>query len=555
MKNYVKNKFYGRIRNLFSIGEKHYIIKKQIKNKKLRGMNVKRRLFITAFLSTALLLGACSNKTIEKENQAKTNQQKVVKTEEVILPVEKQALEKIKEELKTEIKAFDEKSLVEFYIKKMNEGKTEEVIALFKEGTFADLKKIEEAMTHFDGMNYENIELIENKKEQNENEKKFLLHGTVLSTNEKWNTGDSRQIITLIKEEIWKIKELKEVTEEEFVAKEKVPVLAKAIYLSGPSMGVQSRFDNLIRMTKETEINAAVIDVKEDKGFITFDTDIAIYDELGTDNVKFITDIEEKMKVLKENNVYTIARIVTFKDPHLATVKPEWAMKDKNGNLYYDRGVPWVDPYKEEVWEYVIQSAKLAAKLGFDEIQFDYVRFPDNAPKYDKIVTFDNPEGKTKAENIRDFLLYAKKELAPYGVFIAADIFGIATSDPTDSGIGHHWETLTQVLDYTSPMIYPSHYAPYTFGIPVPDANPYGTIKGALEAALKREEAMRVENPDVHVAKIRPWLQDFTASWVPGYIKYGPQQVKDQIRAAKELGIDEYLIWDPANTYNDSAFK
>jgi len=342
-------------------------------------------------------------------------------------------------------------------------------------------------------------------------------------------------------------------TKSESLQRQKKPVLAKGLYLTSTAVKSDPKFRHYVQLLNETELNALVIDVKEDNGHITYDSSIPLVNQIGADSKQLVKDLQDRVKTLHDNNIYTIARVVTFKDPFLAKKKPEWAMKRRDGRLYYDEGIPWVDPYKEEVWNYVVNVAKEAARIGFDEIQFDYVRFPSNAKQYDKIVAFDNPKGKTKAENIRDFLAYAKKELEPYNVFVSADVFAIATSDRTDSGIGHHWETLTQVVDYMSPMIYPSHYANNAFGIPVPDANPYLTVRKSLQAALEREKVLKQNGKKV--AKIRPWFQDFTATWVKGHIHYGPNEVQAQIKAAKELGINEYLIWSPSDRYSEEAWR
>lgn len=194
--------------------------------------------------------------------------------------------------------------------------------------------------------------------------------------------------------------------------------------------------------------------------------------------------------------------------------------------------------------------AKETALRGFDEIQFDYIRFPDNARRYNPITVFPGREGKDKDEGIEDFLVFATKELDPYGVHVAADVFGQATIswDDTPEDIGQTWRKMSNNIEYMCPMIYPSHYGPGVYGYNVPDQHPYGVVRKALEQAIERNSAQ--ENPAI----IRPWIQGFNAPWVPGYINYGPVEIAEQIRAGYELGIEEYIIWDPVNTYDPMIF-
>ncbi|MGG1574313.1 putative glycoside hydrolase [Fictibacillus sp. NRS-1165] len=330
-------------------------------------------------------------------------------------------------------------------------------------------------------------------------------------------------------------------------------VTVKGVYMSGSSAGNHTKFNEMVNLVDDTELNSIVMDVKDDEGKITYDSSVPEVNHYGSDHHPKVSDISQRMKVLKGKDIYSIARIVTFKDPYMANKKKEFAMKKKDGSLYYNDGIPWVDPYKEEYWKYVTAVAKDAAKQGFDEIQFDYVRFPDNGEQVDREVKFANPNKKSKAQNIHDFLLYAKKELKPYGVKVSADVFGVSTSQKDDSGIGQQWESVTPAVDVISPMTYPSHYGPGVYGIRVPDAKPYELIKKALTPAINRDKVLQEQKKPV--AEIRPWYQDFTATWVDGHIKYGPQQIKDQIRAGQELGVDEYMLWNPQNKYTEEAFK
>ncbi|WP_255298610.1 putative glycoside hydrolase [Brevibacillus dissolubilis] len=337
------------------------------------------------------------------------------------------------------------------------------------------------------------------------------------------------------------------------LSKEKIPVKAKGIYLTGWSAG-NSNFRKLLNLVNSTELNAMVIDMKEDEGRITYKTSVPLAKRIQADGVTFVADMDQLVQTLNENNVYTIARIVCFKDPYLAGKKPEWAMQRKTGGVWRDRkGVMWIDPYRKEVWDYNIAMAKEAAKKGFKEIQFDYVRFPEGGKRVDAEVAFYQQNGKPKQQVIADFLAYARKELEPYNVYVSADIFGLVSSVTDDMGIGQKWELVTPEIDYVSPMMYPSHYANGTYGLAVPDAKPYETILNGLKDAQKKDQLVLAAGRQPAV--IRPWYQDFTATWVRGHINYGPREVLEQIRAGKELGVEEYLIWDAGNSYSEGAWR
>jgi len=328
------------------------------------------------------------------------------------------------------------------------------------------------------------------------------------------------------------------------------PVKARGLYITGNTVGLKSKFQELVEMVESTELNAMVIDVKNDHGLMTYPSQIEIVEEVKA-NIKVpVKNMKEVIEDLNMRNIYTIARIVVFKDPNLPEQKPEWALQKKSGGVWRDKkGVAWVNPYEKKVWDYNIAIAKEAALMGFKEIQFDYIRFPENAKRVDQEVNYGE-NVVPKDEIIQQFLEYAREQLAEYNVHLAADVFGvIATSWGDNDKIGQTWERMTGQLEYTCPMIYPSHYGPGYFGFKVPDANPAGTIRMSLIDAIKRNAS--VQNPGI----IRPWLQSFTASWVPGYIPYGAKEVREQIDTALALGINEYLIWNANNRYIKDAFR
>ncbi|WZL72876.1 putative glycoside hydrolase [Clostridiaceae bacterium 35-E11] len=326
---------------------------------------------------------------------------------------------------------------------------------------------------------------------------------------------------------------------------------ARGVYVTIYSAS-NSRIDELIEMAKRTKINAFVIDVKDDNGTMLFKTKAAEKFSPDANKKAPVKDIQALMKKLKDNDIYAIARIVSFKDPTYAKHHPERAIVYRDsGKPFTNRdGLIWVSAHDRELWEYNIEVSKEAVEAGFNEIQFDYVRFPaSNGGKLDKLLDYRNTTGESKPETIQNYLKYAREQLASKQAYISADIYGLVGSVADDMALGQYWEAVSNVVDYVSPMMYPSHYANGTYGLSVPDAYPYETIYQGTKDAIARNK--NIQTP----ATIRPWIQDFTAPWVKGHIKYGPKQLEDQIRALEENGVTEYLLWNAGNRYSEEAVK
>lgn len=303
-----------------------------------------------------------------------------------------------------------------------------------------------------------------------------------------------------------------------------------------------------IDLIKSTNLNAAVIDVKDDYGKLTYDSKIDLANKIGSDSNPATMDLAKLVKRFKDEGIYTIGRIVVFKDPYLAEKQTDYAIKRKNGTLWDASGIKWIDPYKEKVWNYVTSIAKEASDSGFDEIQYDYIRFPENAKKVDQEVAYDNPKGLSKADNILSFLKYSEEQLKSYPVYVSADVFGLVTTASNDMGIGQLWENISPHVDYISPMTYPSHYAPGSYGVANPDRAPYEIMKQAMKDANQRNKALKEKGKKAAI--IRPWVQDFD------YIStYNEDDVRKQIQAINEQGISQYLIWNASNVYTAEAFK
>lgn len=322
----------------------------------------------------------------------------------------------------------------------------------------------------------------------------------------------------------------------------------KGIYVTAYSAGGQ-RMETLLALLDKTELNSMVIDIKDDAGYITYKTDNTELQQMGHPQ-PFIGDINKLMTRLKEHDVYPIARIVVFKDSVLAKKNKELSFVNTDGSVWANKGGDsFVNPYNEAVWKYNVDIAKEAAKLGFKEIQFDYVRFPEGFEKRADTLKYTKSD-RPRVEIIADFVKYAKAELAPLGVRVSVDIFGYAASVPAAEGIGQDFVKISKNVDVISPMVYPSHYSTGWFDVKDPDKDPYATIKGSMVDTHKKLDPLGSYKP-----VIRPWIQDFTASWLGSghYVKYGKKQVEDQIRALKDENVDEFLLWNANNRYTSEV--
>lgn len=451
--------------------------------------------------------------------------------------------------------------------------------------------------------------------------------------------------------------------EDAATVKELNRVKVKGIYVSGPMAGTAG-MGNLIALVDRTELNALVIDVKNDDGYLTCELDVPLAEQIGSEK-HYIKDLPALVQTCKEKNIYLIARVVAFKDPILAEKMPEWSLHNSDGSIFRDKsGLAWVNPYRKEVWEYLASVGEAAIKAGFDEVQYDYVRFSTDSRM--KQVDFgDSTKGRTKTEAISGFTLYASERIHAAGGRISADVYGVVIDSEEDQQIvGQNYVEMSRSLDAISPMIYPSHYGPYNYQIPVPDAQPYDTVLAAMQAskmvlagldpktgkkpvsadvsgndavdaaivggeavsgnnaadtaadsqstsgtpavsgndavqnaenaqaadgaqatadaqaaedaqaakdaqtakdaqaakdaaaktpALSKEEIAQLDPTTGVQATVRPWLQDFTATWVKGHISYGPEEIRAQIQAVYDAGYEEWILWNAANRYTEGG--
>lgn len=316
------------------------------------------------------------------------------------------------------------------------------------------------------------------------------------------------------------------------------PFLPKALYLTVYGIGTPSLRDPALAVIERAGLNAIVIDLKGDRGAIPYPSALPLVASTGALKIRTIPDLKELVRTLKAKGIYTIARIVVFKDDLLAQVRPDWAVRNSAGAVWKDReGLAWIDPYRKEAWSYTLGVAEEAAAAGFDEIQFDYVRFPDAVG----LTYMQQSTEASRVEAITGFLREARRRLVPYNVFLAMDAFGYVCWNPGDTGIGQRLEDLATVVDYISPMLYPSGFQ---FGIPGysnPVAHPYEIIYRSLEIAKARTRGSAV--------RYRPWLQAFR-DYAFGGQPFGAAEIDKQIRAAHDAGAIGWMLWNPRNIYS-----
>ncbi len=320
------------------------------------------------------------------------------------------------------------------------------------------------------------------------------------------------------------------------------PRPVRALYVNAWAFGGQ-RLGKLIELAAGTEVNSFVIDVKDDTGYLTYRSEVPTARAIGANAQQRARDIRARLARLQARGIHPIARIVVAKDPLLAARKPEWAIRHTGGGLWHDRlGFAWVDAFQDSVWIYAAQLAEEAVQLGFAEIQYDYVRFPDEPPSRRATALFAarRPQQTTR-QGVAEGLAILEQRTRALGVPFTIDVFGLTTSATGDMGIGQVWEDLVSTADAVLPMVYPSHYNRGEYGFAHPNAEPYGIIRRALQDGIRRSQKMGRPT-----AEIRPYLQAFTL----GAPRYGPEHVRAQIRAAEELGVTSWVLWNPRSVYD-----
>lgn len=334
----------------------------------------------------------------------------------------------------------------------------------------------------------------------------------------------------------------------------KTPSPLRAVYISSWVAGSPDLKNKIKKFINDTELNAIVIDFKDSTGKISGYTGVSEIDNVGCTENR-IKDIKGLIKEFHDDNIYVIARIAVFQDPCMTGKHPDYAVKRKSdGKIWKDRkGLSWMYAGSKDVWDYNIKVARTAYYLGFDEVNFDYIRFPSDGNmkdlSYPVIVTDSTSTDvtvNTRSNILSRFFIYVDDELRKKAgddrPQVSADVFGLVATNYDDLGIGQVLEKILPYVDYVAPMVYPSHFANGWNGYAKPAARPYEVIKISMGKAVLRAKEMG-ESPD----KLRPWFQDFNLG-----ANYTPQMIKDQIRGASEVGLNSWMMWDPANKYKST---
>ncbi len=341
------------------------------------------------------------------------------------------------------------------------------------------------------------------------------------------------------------------------------PESVKGIYMTSWTAGTPSLRNALVKLIDETELNAIVIDIKDYSGKIVF----PIEDNLklktyGSEEVR-VKDLQDFVELLHKKQIYVIGRIAVFQDSYFVKHRPDLAVKNLVGSeTWKDRkGISWIDPASREYWDYIILLTKQARKIGFDEINFDYIRFPSDGNMHDISYTWSSTTPKDVV--LKDFFEYLHNNLiSPRShlgedvlalgetsgdgrLKISADLFGMVTTAQDDMGIGQVLENALPYFDYIAPMVYPSHYPPTFEGFAEPEAHPYEVVHFAMQSAVNRTN-LASTTP----SKLRPWLQDFGLR-----MDYGPAEVLAQIKATNDVGLSSWILWSASNKYTKGALQ
>ncbi len=324
----------------------------------------------------------------------------------------------------------------------------------------------------------------------------------------------------------------------------KTPTPVKALYMSGWVAGNKKLRDNLIKIINTTELNAVVIDIKDYTGRVSFNVENPALQAFNSSENR-IPDIKEFIGTLHDKGIYVIGRISSFQDSYLVRTKPQYAVTDKAGNVWKDhKKIAWLDVGAKPVWDYLVLIGQESYNYGFDELNFDYIRFPSDGNMLD--IAYPFSQGKVKSVALKEFFSFLDTTFHEKGIPISADLFGMTTSNNDDLGIGQVLENALVHFDFVSPMVYPSHYPATFLGFAKPATRPYEVVKFAMDSAVKKAE-LATTTP----SKLRPWLQDFSI----GGVTYTPEMVRAQIKATNDAGLDSWMLWNASNIYSADALE
>ncbi|MBI3789366.1 MAG: putative glycoside hydrolase [Gemmatimonadetes bacterium] len=315
--------------------------------------------------------------------------------------------------------------------------------------------------------------------------------------------------------------------------------IVRGLYVNRWASQSTKRMAQLVAMCDRTEANALVIDMKDEFGLNYQSANPAIQRNAG--NAGTVRNLKALLDTLKAHKILAIARIVVFKDSVTARVNPQWTIRKQDGSIWRDhKGLAWVNPNNHELWQYNLGVAEELVKLGFREIQFDYIRFPEPYKSL-PVQVFPGADNTPKPQVIANFLKEARARINPLGVRVTADIFGLVTTIPGALEVAQQWETLAPVTDVLLPMVYPSHYPRGAFGAARPNAEPYLVVHSAIKRARERNLKLGITGRTA----VRPWIQAFTL----GKPEYTANEVKEQLRAVYDAGYEGWVLWSPGSKY------
>jgi hypothetical protein len=322
------------------------------------------------------------------------------------------------------------------------------------------------------------------------------------------------------------------------------PSQVRALYMSSWVASVPSMRDSIVEIFDANLANAVVIDVKDYSGKINFQIDNPELKKYGSEEVR-AKDLVDFLNLLHKKGVYTIARIAVFQDAYFVNARPDLAVKSLDGKtVWKDRkGISWIDPGSREYWDYIVLLAKEAHLLGFDELNFDYIRYPSDGNMTN--ISYPWTGSDSKPETLKSFFSYLSDNLKNSGAKISADIFGMTTTATDDMGIGQVFENTLLYFDYVAPMVYPSHYPSGFQNFKNPAEHPYDVIHLAMDSAIKR-----TKTASSTIDKLRPWIQDFNLG-----ANYGVPEIKAQIKALNDLGLHSFMVWSPSNKYTKGGLE
>ncbi len=349
----------------------------------------------------------------------------------------------------------------------------------------------------------------------------------------------------------------------------KTPASMRAIYITSWVSSQKQWRENLIKFVEKSEINSVIIDIKDYSGYVTFDTKDPYIKALNTEQIR-VKDLKEWIEDLHKRGIYTIARITVFQDPIYANSHPKEAVQTKQGTVWTDKHkLAYVDVASKPFWTYIVHIAQAAEQVGFDEVNFDYIRYPTDGNlkniqfplsgpsvliKDSRLYATASPNAGTKniasrrisprEKHLSEFFIYLRQELKNIGIPMSADVFGMTMTNYDDIGIGQVLESVEPNFDYIYPMVYPSHYPPGFNKFAKPAEHPYEIVHYAMKYGAERLRKQG-KNPN----KLRPWLQDFNLG-----AKYDAAKIRAQIKATRDANLTGYLIWDPRNKYTQEAY-